>query len=157
MRTRCFNVTHPTYKNYGARGVSVSEEWVDSYDQFLKDMGPKPEGMSLDRIDPNGNYCKENCRWADLLTQNNNRRKHLRFEYKGRIENLTSICRQENVEFLFVRKKVVAGESFQESIEEARSRGRVFFERAAIFGGAGNSARKTTQKRNRRKNQSSIT
>lgn len=75
MKSRCNNPNNVRYEKYGGRGIRVCEEWLDKDSGFLKfyeDMGNCPEGMSLDRIDVNGDYCKENCRWADAYTQNFN-------------------------------------------------------------------------------------
>lgn len=74
MITRCSNPKASNYKYYGGRGISVSEEWK-TFSNFLADMGDCPDGLTLDRINVDGNYEKENCRWADWGTQNNNRRK----------------------------------------------------------------------------------
>lgn len=71
MRQRCNNPKHPEYSRYGALGISVSTEW-DCFETFKEDMGEPEIGYSLDRIDPRGNYSKENCRWADNVTQSFN-------------------------------------------------------------------------------------
>lgn len=62
MRQRCENTSHAAYKNYGGRGISVNPAWRE-FTVFLSDMGPRPPGAVLDRVDNDGNYCKENCRW----------------------------------------------------------------------------------------------
>ncbi len=76
MRQRCERSTHPKYRLYGALGVMVCDRW-QVYINFVTDMGTKPKGMSLDRIDPRGNYEPSNCRWATALEQRHNRRKNV--------------------------------------------------------------------------------
>jgi len=73
MRQRCRHA----YRNpwHAAKGISVCDRW-DKFENFYADMGCKPEGMSLDRIDPSGNYCPENCRWASATEQSYNQRIH---------------------------------------------------------------------------------
>lgn len=74
MKRRCLNRNDPSFQSYGAKGVTVCEEWKNSFEAFLADMGPRPQGMSIDRIDSGGNYEPDNCRWATVWTQNVNRR-----------------------------------------------------------------------------------
>lgn len=83
MKQRCNNPNYIKPQNYSGRGITVCEEWVNDYDQFFKDMGKRPEGTSLDRIDNDKGYSPNNCRWADIYTQNNNLRSNTG-EWKNR-------------------------------------------------------------------------
>ena len=74
MINRCTNPLNPEYEHYGGRGVRVCDAWLKSFQEFLFDMGDKPEGYLLDRENNNGHYVPENCRWVDYSTSNLNRR-----------------------------------------------------------------------------------
>lgn len=77
MIYRCTNDMASNYEDYGGRGITVCDRWLDpvyGYANFVADMGPRPEGFTLDRIDYDGNYEPSNCRWADRVTQDRNKR-----------------------------------------------------------------------------------
>lgn len=74
LKTRCQNPKIEKYQLYGARGITVCDRWNKDFRNFLEDMGVMPEGYTLDRIDPNQGYFKDNCRWACKARQAHNRR-----------------------------------------------------------------------------------
>lgn len=73
-KNRCENINNDRYSSYGGRGIKMSPEWSKSFETFLADMGNRPLNTSLDRINVDGDYCKENCRWATPKEQSNNTR-----------------------------------------------------------------------------------
>jgi hypothetical protein len=84
MIQRCHNENNKAYPNYGGRGIKVCDEWRRSFEAFLRDMGPRMSlELSIDRIDFNGDYTKENCRWADKQTQQLNRSCTIRLTLNG--------------------------------------------------------------------------
>lgn len=91
MMTRCYNKQYPQYKDYGGRGITVCLRWMGScgFMHFLKDLGPREKGMTLDRINVNGNYEPDNCRWATRKEQSANRRKTIRWDYNGVVKTLS--------------------------------------------------------------------
>jgi len=98
MRARCKYETREDFARYGALGITVCAEWDASFAAFFKDMGLAPStGHSMDRIDPAGNYCKENCRWADAITQANNKRRVKKATINGETHSIADWCRKLNL------------------------------------------------------------
>ena len=90
MKSRCFNKNCYEYDIYGGRGISICSEWLNDSSSFFRwalDNGYS-EGLSIDRIDTNGDYCPENCRWVDSFTQANNTRKNIYITYDGETNTL---------------------------------------------------------------------
>lgn len=86
MRRRCDDESHTYYEDYGGRGITYCAEW-ETYEGFVRSMGYRPKGLSLDRINNDGPYCPENCRWVEPIEQYNNRRSSVFIEFNG--ERLT--------------------------------------------------------------------
>jgi hypothetical protein len=82
MLQRCENPNAQVWENYGARGISVCAEW-HKFERFFADMGDRPKGYSLERVDNDGNYCKENCEWVKVKRQANNTRRNRILEFNG--------------------------------------------------------------------------
>ena len=74
IQQRCYNKNDDHYKNYGGRGIKVCSRWIDSFLNFYDDMGRRPEGKSIDRINNDGDYTPENCKWSTPKEQRNNQR-----------------------------------------------------------------------------------
>jgi hypothetical protein len=99
LKGRCDTPSCKDYKDYGGRGISYTEKWK-SFEGFEEDMGPTwEEGLSLDRIDVNGNYCKENCRWATPTEQANNKRSNHYITHNNRTQSLAEWCRDLNLPY----------------------------------------------------------
>lgn len=93
MKSRCLCKTHKSYSNYGGRGIMVCDSWM-RFENFYADMGERPAGTSLDRIDNNGNYEPGNCRWSTHSEQQNNKRTCVWLEHNGDRLNVSQWARK---------------------------------------------------------------
>ncbi len=118
MIKRCNNINEPFYKNYGGRGISVCSRWY-KFENFRDDMLPSyRNNLSIDRIDNNGNYCKENCRWATREIQNSNKRNNLIVIYKDEPVKLLDISKAVNLSVKTIAERIYKlGWSVEKAIE----------------------------------------
>lgn len=84
MRSRCYSPSSKQYKDYGGRGITVCAEWRNDFNQFVQDMGPRPEGFTLERKNNNKGYSLGNCKWASRKEQQRNRRNTIKLVIDGR-------------------------------------------------------------------------
>ena len=92
-RGRCLNPRDKKFPDYGGRGITFDSRW-DNFVVFLKDMGERPLGTTLDRVDVNKGYSKDNCRWADPHTQGRNQRSNVWVEINGRVQCIADWCQE---------------------------------------------------------------
>lgn len=115
MKARCNNKNTPFYKNYGGRAISYDKKW-ESFSQFYKDMGDCPLGYSLDRIDNNKNYHKENCRWASSKQQMRNTSRNVFIKYKGKNRTLAEISDLTGLSQKMLSKRLKRGWSEYDTV-----------------------------------------
>lgn len=115
MRQRCTDPRNISFKLYGGRGITVCDRWRESFEAFLADMGTRPEGASLDRIDPNGNYEPANCRWATPTEQCNNKRRNIRITHDGRTLTVAEWARELGLKDATLRRRLRVGEPVEKA------------------------------------------
>lgn len=131
IKTRCYNQKHPSYANYGARGIRMFEKWVDDFDAFREYVGKRPEGSSLDRIDNNGHYEPGNVRWATKCEQAANTRRNIKVSWRGFICNLIDVARMENVAYHTLLGHYKRHGNIRESVARCKQLGNKFEERSS--------------------------
>lgn len=116
MLKRCNDPRQPGYQNYGGKGIKVCEEWK-SFEKFLADMGERPEGKTLDRIDGNGNYEKSNCRWFDMTEQANNRSNNHHLTYKCETHTVAQWAKILNIPVGTIRARLFRGFGTEDALK----------------------------------------
>lgn len=106
MRNRCCEETSPDFPQYGGRGIEVCERWLNSFENFLEDMGERPLRMSIDRIDTNGNYEKSNCKWSTDKEQARNRRNNVFIEWGCELMTIAEFAELIGKDHSYVRYRL---------------------------------------------------
>lgn len=115
-KARCSNPKATGYSNYGGRGITMCDRWKNSFSAFLEDMGPRPTGCTLERVDNNGNYEPGNCAWIPKGNQSRNQRKSIRLTYKETTLVLKQWMRAINRSRLFIKSRLKKGETLENII-----------------------------------------
>lgn len=115
MIARCRDKKHRSFKNYGGRGITVCDRW-GNFQAFLEDMGEKPSGMSIDRINGSGNYEPGNCRWATANQQARNKRNNVRLLFNGEEKTAADWAEIAGISAKTITERILAGWSVEESL-----------------------------------------
>lgn len=123
MLSRCFNKNSLSYKKYGARGTTVCKRWL-KFENFFSDMGKRPIGYTLDRINTRGNYEPTNCRWATMKQQQNNRNNNVRLTLNGDTFTIQEWARRTGISRETISKRIRAGWDTKRALSEKPILGR---------------------------------
>ena len=110
MKARCYNPNSQSYKRYGARGIEVCEEWINSFETFFNDMGERPKPtFQLDRIDNEGDYFPSNCRWVSAIENGSNRENNVKLTLNNETLTEAQWCRKLGIKTGGVTKRLLKG------------------------------------------------
>lgn len=114
MKARCLNPNNTEYHNYGGRGITICEPWLESFEKFIKDMGLKPSSdLTLERRNNNLGYKKDNCYWATQEAQKSNRRNTKKCFYNGKEWLLTELCKEIKIHVASLRSHLNNGKPIE--------------------------------------------
>lgn len=116
MIQRCTRPKNKDYSRYGAKGITVPKEWL-LFENFYKDMGDRPEGTTLGRINNDQSYSKENCEWQGITTQNRNQKRTRRIIYKGQKYCLSELAEKFGLKITTLFRRVNAGWQIEDAVE----------------------------------------
>jgi hypothetical protein len=122
MRDRCLKPNDKDFHNYGGRGITLCESWHE-FINFYSDMGERPAGTSIGRIDNNGNYCKENCRWETHMEQSLNKRTSRFIEYKGIRKSVSEWAKEIGTSRQAIRFRIESGWRIEDVLSPVFNRG----------------------------------
>ena len=118
MVSRCTDPRSHRWSSYGARGIKVCDRWLECFDNFIEDMGWRPvDKQSLDRIDNDGNYCKENCRWTTFKQQSRNKSNTIKYMYNGELIPLVEIAELTGYNYHRLYNRLRKGQTIEEALK----------------------------------------
>lgn len=106
MKSRCMNKKNHAYENYGGRGITVCNSWLNSFENFLIDMGNPENHFEIERINNDLGYSKENCRWATSQEQSENRRSNCKYLDKGEYKTISQLSREYGIPYFTLRARL---------------------------------------------------
>ena len=110
MKQRCLNPNTEWYHRYGGRGITVCDEWINSFDTFVSDMGKRPIGHTLDRIDNDGPYCKDNCKWSLPIENSRNKENAIFVTHDGVEMLLIEWCESLDLDYNVLKSRYNRGD-----------------------------------------------
>jgi hypothetical protein len=116
MKSRCYNKKHKSYAEYGGRGITVCAQWLNDFEAFLRDMGPRPSGTTIDRIDGNGNYQPGNCRWSRPPDQARNTKQVRLLLFRGESRPMSEWAQLHGLSVFTVAKRLKRGWSVDKAL-----------------------------------------
>lgn len=120
MRERCLKPDHRSYPCYGGLGITICDRWLHSFEAFLEDMGERPPGTTLDRLENSQGYSPGNCAWRTPKQQMRNRRCTTWVEADGKCRPLAEVAEEAGVDVDAVRRRLISGASLNDAVELAR-------------------------------------
>lgn len=117
MKERCLDENNKRFSDYGGRGIKICQRWLDSFQAFVEDMGDRPAGHQLDRIDNDGNYEPGNCKWSTRSEQMLNRRNNHILEYRGERLTVSQWSEKLGMTFTALATRIRRGWTVEEAIE----------------------------------------
>lgn len=138
MKARCLNPNNKHYANYGGRGIKICNKWINNFNQFVADMGERPQGYSIDRIDNNGDYSPNNCKWSTKKEQQRNRRitKHITIEGVNYL--ICEIAEKYGFKYDTIENRAKTAKTFDELVNKNRK----VYKQGLALGGQASGAKK---------------
>lgn len=117
IKARCYNIKNEHYIDYGGRGITMCDEWINSFDVFLADMGRRPSPKhSIDRIENDKGYYKENCRWATRKEQSNNRRNNVFLTFNNQTLSINEWAKKTNIKRMTISARIKHGWTLEKAL-----------------------------------------